>query len=800
MTDRPDQSIRDLFAEAAALAPEARAAFLDSRCADNAELRRELESLLEYHESTTGFLSGSPLQDAGLAASASVGTLPAGTRIGRYTVVRLLGAGGMGLVYEATQDAPRRAVALKLMRPGLVSADLLRRFEREAQTLARLQHPGIAQVYEAGMERAAQSAMPYLAMELVPGQPLTTYAAGRPVREKLELFARLAEAVAHAHQRGVVHRDLKPANVLVDAGGQPKVLDFGIARLIEEAPRVTGSTRTGQVLGTLAYLSPEQAEGDPDRVDIRADVYALGVILYELLAGRLPLDMTKSSVHEAARLLRDVEPAPLGRADSTLRGDLETIAAKAMEKDPGRRYQSAADLAADVRRHLRHEPIQARPASQIYLLKKFVRRNRTPVAALIAVLAALGGGLAVAAWQAARAADERDRAREEARISEQVSQFMSDLLAAADPDQARGKDVTVREVLDRASEQLDPAKVERPEVRAKLHMTLGKTYSGLGDYAKAEKHCREALRINRELGPAAQDKALNAQAGLIDALRWQEKRPEAEQLARAGLAEARAMNPSNDYSFIQMITALSNILPENSDEARQLYEETITAVERAYGTESDDAARAWSNLGVWYLDNGRAAEGEPLFRRSLEVRRRVLGPDHPNTLISLSNVANSLINSDRAAQAVVLQRDLVEMSLKVLGPRHPTLARRVNNYAQALETAGDAEAAAALTKRHADLSRQPGGAPSSVTVTYLARLTGILTRAKRFDEAEIAARQAEQAAAALYAPDDDRLTQTWTLYFDLYEAWGKQEEFDKWRRKLRGTKWLPLDHPQAGDP
>lgn len=797
MTAGPEQHIRDLFVEAAGLPPDRRGAFLAARCGDDADLRRELESLLEFHENTTGFLSGSPFQDIGPAA---IGTLPTGTRIGRYTVVRLLGAGGMGLVYEATQDAPRRAVALKLMRPGLVSADLLRRFEREAQTLARLQHPGIAQVYEAGMERAAQSAMPYLAMELVPGQPLTAYAAGRPVREKLELFARLAEAVAHAHQRGVVHRDLKPANVLVDAAGHPKVLDFGIARLMEEAPRATGSTRTGQVLGTLAYLSPEQADGDPDRVDIRADVYALGVILYELLSGRLPLDMTKSSVHEAARLLRDIEPAPLGRADSTLRGDLETIAARAMEKDPARRYQSAADLAADVRRHLRHEPIQARPASQIYLLRKFVRRNRTPVAALAAVLAALGGGLAVAAWQAARASDERDRAREEARISEQVSQFMSDLLAAADPDQSRGREVTVREVLDRASEQLDPARVGRAEVRAKLHATLGKTYSGLGDWAKTESHFREAMRINRGLGPAAQDKAINAQAGLIDALQRQDRADEAAELARAGLAEARTMVPANDESLIQMLTALSNSLPDDSEEARRLYEETIPVVERVYGTESDDAARAWSNLGVWYMDNGRATEGEPLFRRSLAVRTRVLGPDHPSTLVSLSNVANCLIGSDQPEEAVPVMRDLVELSVKVLGPRHPTVTRRVNNYTMALERTGSVQAAVDAFKRHADLSRQPGGAPSEATVEYLARLSGLLKRARRFDEAEIAAGQAEQAATALYPPGDDRLTQTWTLYFDLYEAWGKREEFDTWRRKLRGTRWLPLDHPQAGDP
>jgi len=331
-------------------------------------------------------------------------------------------------------------------------------------------------------------------------------------------------------------------------------------------------------------------------------------------------------------------------------------------------------------------------------------------------------------------------------------------------------------------------------------MTLGKTYNGLGDYVKAEAHCREALRLNRELGPSAQAKAINAAAGLADCLIQQGRLDEARDLARGGLAEARAMNPPDDDSLVVMLTMLSNALPEDSSEAGQLYEQTVTVVERVYGPESDDAARAWSNLGVWLMDNGEAGKAEPLFRRSLEVRTRLLGPDHPSTLISLANVANVLINTDRADQAIPHLRRLVEASTRVLGPRHPTVARRVNNYAQALVAGGDASGAVTLLKRHAELSRQPDGAPSDVTVTHLARLCGILTREQRFDEAEIAARQAEQAALSLYAPDDDRVTQTWTLYFDLYEAWGRREEFDQWRRKLRGTRWLPLDHPQAGEP
>jgi len=286
------------------------------------------------------------------------------TEIGRYRILRLLGEGGMGIVYEAEQENPRRAVALKVIKPGFANAEMRRRFAQESSALGRLQHSGIAQIYEAGAADTGLGPLPYFAMELVHGRPLLEYAEAQRLnaRERLELMLRIGEAVHHAHQRGIIHRDLKPGNILVEDSGQPKILDFGVARATDSDAQVTRQTDLGQVVGTLAYMSPEQALGDSRELDVRTDVYSLGVICYELLAGRLPYRIGKS-LQEAVLTIRDEDPMPLSSIGRMYRGDLDTIVAKALEKDKARRYGSAAEMAADIERYLADEPIAARPAS-----------------------------------------------------------------------------------------------------------------------------------------------------------------------------------------------------------------------------------------------------------------------------------------------------------------------------------------------------------------------------------------------------------------------------------------------------
>jgi len=405
MTPERWQQIKHLCELALEREPAARAAFLAEACAADGQLRAEVESLLQG-ATVEGAGADSPLwRRATPAAFMSPTATPLGVlpQIARYRIIRILGEGGMGTVYEAEQDSPRRRVALKVVRAGLSTREMLKRFERESQALGRLQHPGIAQVYEAGTADVGSASQPYFAMEFIQGAPLKEYVAanGLDLRARIELVAKICDAVQHAHDRGIVHRDIKPGNILVDRMGQPKVLDFGVARLLEAQPSETLHTSEGQLVGTLAYMSPEQVLADPSTIDARSDVYAIGVVLYELLAGRMPYDVTGRQ-HEAVQAILEEDPGPLSTINRQFRGDVETIVAKALEKDRGRRYGSAAALASDLRRYLVNEPITARPASATYQLQKFVRRHTSLVAAVAAVFVALTAGTFVSAWQALR--------------------------------------------------------------------------------------------------------------------------------------------------------------------------------------------------------------------------------------------------------------------------------------------------------------------------------------------------------------------------------------------------------------
>lgn len=381
---------------------------------------REVRSLLDCHAEADDFLDARELQAANIGFGKLHGDmeddLKPGMNLGGFQIERLLGRGGMGSVFVAAQDRPRRSVALKIIRRGLATPSLLRRFEHEAEILGRLHHPGIAQIYEAGVAATGPSEIPrpYIAMELVNGPPLNTYADNHKLsaRDRLELVAKVCDAVHHAHLRGVIHRDLKPGNILVDERGQPKVLDFGVARAADSDLRVTTmQTSVGQLIGTLPYMSPEQVLADPSEVDTRSDVYALGVVMYQLLTGRLPLDFGSRSIPEAARLIKEETPTKLSHISKVFRGEVDTIVSKALEKDKARRYQSAAALSDDIRRFLRGEPIHAKEDSALYLLRKHLNRYRWAVGASIIFAACLAAFGAHAAWSAS---NERRLAREAA--------------------------------------------------------------------------------------------------------------------------------------------------------------------------------------------------------------------------------------------------------------------------------------------------------------------------------------------------------------------------------------------------
>ncbi|HPF37710.1 MAG TPA: protein kinase [Phycisphaerae bacterium] len=416
MSSSLHQRAGEIFLEAIALPTESRAGFVVTACAEDSMLREEVESLLRASEETLPILDA-PHEGADSAISADDADRFIGSRFGGFRIIGKVASGGMGVVYRAEQDQPHRIVAIKVLRHGLSGRSAVRRFQFEVQALGQLRHAGIAQIHEAGVETIDGVSIPYFAMEYVEGgRSITSFAVERRLstRDRLTLIAKVCDAVHSGHQKGIIHRDLKPDNVLVDDSGQPKVIDFGVARATDADIHVTTQhTEMGRLVGTLPYMSPEQLSGDPAQVDTRADVYALGVVLYELLAGQLPIHGSWESVIDAIDAIRERPPRKLGVIDPHLRGDLETIAAKAVEKDKSRRYQSAAELAADIRRFLNDEPISARPPTAIYQLRMFARRNRGLVRG-----AALGGaailiGVIISVQQAFVATSARDFARRE---------------------------------------------------------------------------------------------------------------------------------------------------------------------------------------------------------------------------------------------------------------------------------------------------------------------------------------------------------------------------------------------------
>jgi non-specific serine/threonine protein kinase/serine/threonine-protein kinase len=694
-------------------------------------------------------------------------------RIGPYRLIQRIGDGGMGEVWLAQQLEPvQRQVAIKLIKPGMDSARVIARFEAERQTLALMDHPAISKVFEAG---TTPEGRPYFAMEYVRGDAITTYCDRQrlTVRERIELFIQLCDGVQHAHQKGIIHRDLKPSNVLVsetDDRPIPRIIDFGIAKAMAQ-PLTERSlmTEMGSLVGTPEYMSPEQAEMTPLDVDTRSDVYSLGLLLYELLVGVLPFDreaLRNAPLDEVRRTIREVEaPRPStqatrvgdsaevaarrqtqpGRLASLLRGDLDWVTKKALEKERSRRYATANALAMDLRRHLLNEPVLAGPPSAIYRVGKFVRRHRVAAAAGGAIALLLVAFAATMAVQAGRIARERDRANQEAATAKQVSDFMVSLFRGFDPSEARGNTLTAREVLSRGARRIDEDLRDQPQVQARMRATIGTVYTGLGLYAEAEAILKEAMQAQQRVLGEDSAETLATEHALANAYWYQRKYSEAEPLyVNVVNRRTRALGVDHrDTLQANFDLASVYLIQKRWPEYEKLGLETLARQRRVLGDTHFDTLSSLNNLNNFYYLQGRYAEAEPIGREVFTVRARTLGPDHPSTLLAQHNLAANMDRLGLADAAEKLFLDVLDRRQRVLGKEHPS------------------------------------------TATTLHILAASYARRKRYTEAEPLALSAHEAVRKTLGEDHQTTRDIAALLAAIYDGAGRPREAAEWRTRTK---------------
>jgi serine/threonine protein kinase/tetratricopeptide (TPR) repeat protein len=793
-----------IFQAAADLPLGDREAFLAEQCGDDPALRDLVEDLLERHDGGMGSFLKPDVADR-IAPDETPGPRTF-DRIGPYRLERRIGFGGMGEVWTAEQLSPfRRTVALKLIKAGMDSRQVLARFEAERQALALMDHPYIAKVFDAGVTGLGH---PYFVMEHVPGVPIADYCDQRRLdtKERLKLFERVCEGVQHAHQKAVIHRDIKPTNILVvDVGGKPlpKIIDFGVAKATtRKLSEKTIHTALGQIIGTPEYMSPEQADPASEDVDTRADVYSLGVVLYELLVGALPFDpdeLRKAGFEGLLKTLRERDPprpstkiltlgektTEIARARRTephrlagqLKGDLDWIVMGSLEKDRHRRYGSPSELAQDIRRHLSDQPVVARPPNAVYQSRKFVKRHRVGVGVAATIFLAVAVVLVVITIQKA----EIEAARDEAML---VITSIEEMLTSVDPTR-RGRDVSVRAMLDETAETLGEKFRDRPLVEARLRLTVGNTYYALGEYRAAMEHLRRAVKIRRERLGEEDLGTLEARNGLARAYLRHGLSGEAEALARETLELARrGLGQEHSETLATMSVLASAIFSQGrSEEAEALFRELLEVQRRVLGEEHPNTLISIGNLAAAYSSQDRHGEAEVFQRETLDSQRRIFGEEHPSTLLVAGSLANTYAHLGRYEEAETLQRQTLEIQRRVLGEEHPSTLRSMGNLASTYKNLGRYDDAEALRRETLEIQRRVLGEEHPSTLYTMEILARFYKKQDRYDDAETLQREALEISRRVLGEEHQKTLDRKDALAAVFWAQGRHDEAEGLRRE-----------------